>query len=262
MSLARSLAGVTVVLPAGGRGERMGGLTEGKRINKAALKAGRMSLIERTLSMYARAGVRRFAVLVFHRAASVRRVLGDGRRWDAKIAYAADPDRPVGKGGAIKLAIEKGAIPAGRPMIVHNPDDQIVRIDRSFPRLIWGRHESLRARHGTQATAVCVPETEYPYSSFRVRGGLASSAVMYPAVRMPTHTGITVFDGAAQALFDRLIDVRRKTDFETVVLPALARRGRLGIATIPAGAWIPVNDLKSYRRLLKEIKERVTGLKG
>ena len=246
------VASATVVLPAGGKGERMAAMAESRRVNKVALKAGKLTMIERTLGMYARAGVRRFVALVFHRAASVRRVLGDGRRWGVSIAYAVDPPRPVGKGGAIRIAIEKGVIPSGAPMIVHNPDDQIVAIDRRFPALIWAQHRAC-ARRGALATAVCVPSTEYPYSTFTTRNGMATSAVMYPSIRIPTHTGITIVDPRAQTAFRRLIDLKRKTDFESVVLPALARRGRLGIAMIPAGTWIPVNDQKSYKKLLAAI---------
>lgn len=247
------LAGVTVVLPAGGRGERLAALAETKRINKAALKVGKFSLIERTLAMYARAGVKRFIVLTGHNAASVRRTLGDGRRWKVAIAYAQDPPTPVGKGGAIRLALDHGVIPARAPFIVHNPDDQIVKVDGRFPNLIWNRHRAL-ARRGAVITAVCVPDTDYPYSSFTARAnGMASAAVMYPKVRMPTHIGVTVVSPQAIPAFHRLIDLKRKTDFESVVLPWLAKRRQLGLALIPSGSWIPVNDLKGYKQLLGAI---------
>jgi len=240
---------MTVVLPAGGKGERLAALAGSRRVNKVALKAGKRSLIARTLEMYARAGAKRFVVLIAHQAVSVRRTLGDGRRWGVSITYARDPAKPVGKGGAIRLAMERGAIPADVPMIVHNPDDQIVEMNRRFPTLIVARHLS-HVKRGALATAVCVPSTDYPFSAFTVRHGMATSAVMYPEVKMPTHIGVTVFDPKAQALFRKLIDLKKKTDFESVVLPYLARRHQLGLAMIPPHAWIPVNDLKGYRKLL------------
>lgn len=247
------LAEVTVVLPAGGRGERLAALTSARKINKVALKVGPFSLIERTLAMYARAGVQRFVVLTGHQAGSVRHTLGDGRRWRVTIDYAQDPRVPVGKGGAIRLALDAGVIPQGLPFIVHNPDDQIVRIDRRFPSLIWNRHRAL-ARRGAVITAVCVPDTDYPYSAFTVRAnGLASGAVMYPKVRMPTHIGVTVVSPEAMPAFHRLIDLKQKTDFESVVLPWLAKRRKLGLAIIPSGSWIPVNDLKGYKALLASL---------
>lgn len=203
--------------------------------------------------MYAAAGVKRFAVLVGHRAGSVRSALGDGRARGLSIRYAVDPPKPVGKGGAIRLALESDVIPAGAPFIVHNPDDQIVRIHRRFPALIWNRHRAL-ARRGAIATAVCVPSTAYPYSAFTAgRGGLARGAVMYPEVRMPTHIGVTVFSAEAAAAFRRLIPLDRKTDFESVVLPRLAPKRKLGLAFIPSDAWIPVNDLKGWKALLKAV---------
>ncbi len=248
--LSSALAGVTVVLPAGGRGERLAALSEARRINKAALKVGKFSLIERTLAMYARAGVRRFVVLTGHNPGSVRLTLGDGRRWRVAIRYVQDPPAPVGKGGAIRLALDHGAIPADRPFIVHNPDDQVVKVDRRFPALIWRRHRAL-ARRGAVVTAVCVPDTDYPYSAFTARAdGMASAAVMYPKVTLPTHIGVTVVSPEAIPAFHRLIDLGRKTDFESVVLPWLAKRRQLGLALIPSGSWIPVNDLKGYKALL------------
>jgi len=249
-SLTTSVTGVTVVLPAGGRGERLAALTGARKVNKVALKVGAFSLIERTLSMYARAGAKRFVVLTGHQAGSVRHTLGDGRRWRVSIDYAQDPKVPVGKGGAIRLALDAGVIPPTAPFIVHNPDDQIVRIDRRFPGLILNRHRAL-ARRGAVITAVCVPDTDYPYSAFTARAnGMASGAVMYPKVRMPTHIGVTVVSPQAIPAFHRLIDLSRKTDFESLVLPLLARRRQLGLAMIPSGTWIPVNDLKGYKALL------------
>jgi NDP-sugar pyrophosphorylase family protein len=247
------MAGVTVVLPAGGRGERLAALAAKANVNKVALKAGKFTLIERTLAMYARAGVKRFVVLTGHQALSVRSTLGDGRRWRVSITYAQDPPVPVGKGGAIRLALDRGVIPAEAPFIVHNPDDQVVRIDRRFPALVWNRHRAL-ARRGAIVTAVCVPDTDYPYSAFTARAnGMASAAVMYPKVSLPTHIGVTVVDPAAIPVFHRLIDLDRKTDFESVVLPWLAKRSQLGLAMLPSGSWIPVNDLKGYKALLAAI---------
>jgi len=243
------LARTTVILPAGGKGERLASLTGNRQLNKVAVRVGRLSLIERTLRIWARAGVRRFVVLVYHRESSVRDILGEGRRFGVRVSYSSDPGRPVGRGGAIRLAIERKLVPLDGPIIVHNPDDQIVRIERRFARTVMSQH--LRAvRRGALATAVCVPWTEYAYTSFEIRGGMARSARMYPRVPFPAHIGLTVFEPGVIRLFRKLIDLRGKTDFERVIFPELARRGRLGIAMIPAKTWIPVNDLKGYRKLL------------
>jgi NDP-sugar pyrophosphorylase family protein len=251
----RELEGVVLVLPAGGRGERMAAVTQTRNVNKAALKIGKLSIIGRTLEMYARAGVTRVVALVFHNAGSVVSALKDAGRLGVEVSYSRDPAKPVGKGGAIRIALERGIIPEDAPLIVHNPDDQIVGIERRFPRLIFARHRAV-IRGGGLATAVCVPETDYQYSAFTARKGMARSAVMYPKVRMPTHTGITLFAPGAVRIFRKLIAPGRKVDFESVILPYLARRGRLGLAMIPTRAWIPVNDLKGYNKLLSAIKSR------
>jgi NDP-sugar pyrophosphorylase family protein len=245
-------ARTVVVLPAGGRGERLAEAAEARGINKAVIKAGRETLIERTIQLYTRAGIRRFVVLVFHRAASIRRVLGDGRKLGISVAYSMDPARAVGKGGAILHALKRGVLAAGSRFIVHNPDDQIVGIDRTFARSILAAHASA-VRRGAWGTAVGVPSTEYPYTSLTVRGGMAVSARMYPEVPVPAHIGVTILEPAALACFRRLIRTGKKVDFESIVLPWLARRGKLGYAEIPPRARIPVNDMKSYKKLVKAI---------
>ncbi|MEK7474725.1 MAG: sugar phosphate nucleotidyltransferase [Candidatus Coatesbacteria bacterium] len=245
----------TVILPAGGKGERLAGLAGARHRSKVAIRAGRMSLIERTVRLWARAGVKRFVVLVFTHPGSVRAILGDGRRLGVSVRYSADPGRPVGRGGAILLAVERGLVPPGDTVVVHNPDDQIVGLDRDFASSILRRHRAA-ARRGALATAVCVPWTEYAYSSFAIRRGFARTAGMYPKVRLPAHVGLTVFEPAAIPLFRKLISLEKKTDFEKVVFPYLARRRRLGITMIPTKAWIPVNDLRGYHKLLATLGGR------
>lgn len=250
-----NLRDCVLILPAGGKGERMAALAESRGVNKAAVKVGGLSMIGRTMQMYGRAGLKRVVALVFHKADSVARALAGAKRLGIQVTYSHDPEKPVGKGGAIRLAFERGLIPEDAPLIVHNPDDQIVGIERRFPALIFNRHRAL-ARRGALASAVCVPYTDYQYSGFTARNGKAVSAVMYPKVRMPTHTGVTVFSPGAVRIFRKLIAAGRKVDFESVVLPYLARRGRLGLAMVPASSWIPVNDLKNYQKLLIALKLR------
>jgi len=247
-----AMARTTVILPAGGMGERLASFTEARKLNKVAVKAGKYSLIERTVRLYTRAGVKRFVVLVYHRPASIRAVLGDGRRLGVSVRYSADPGRPVGRGGAILLAIRRGLVRSDGPVVVHNPDDQILGMDQVFARTILRRHRAA-VRKGALATAICVPWTPYAYSSFDVRRGFARSAITYPKVRLPAHIGLTVFEPAAVPLFRKLIDLSKKVDFESVVFPHLARRRRLAVAMIPPKAWCPVNDMKGYRKLLAAV---------
>ena len=245
---------ITVMLPSGGRGERLAELAEARGINKTVIRVRGLTLIERTIGLYTRIGIRNFVVLTCHRAESIRKVLGDGRKLGINVAYSADPGRAAGKGGAILHALKRGVLSADSRCIVHNPDDQIVGLDGTFARNILSAHVSA-VRRGAWGTAVCVPSTEYPYTSLTVRGGMAVAARMYPDVPIPTHVGVTVMESAALASFRRLIKPGKKIDFESIVLPWLARRRRLGYAEIPAGSWIPVNDMKSYRKLLSALKK-------
>ncbi len=245
----------TVILPAGGKGERLADLAEAHGLNKCALKVGNLTMIERTIRLYTRIGIKRFVVLVFHRAESIKRILGDGRKLGISVTYSMDPARPIGKGGAILLAVQRGIVPTDTPLIVHNPDDQIVGIENVFARRVFSAHRKA-CRKGALGTAVCVPWTRYAYSSFTVRNGMATSACMYPKAMLPAHTGITILEPQALAAFRKLIDPSKKIDFESVVFPHLARKRQLGYAEVPTDTWIPVNDFKSYNTLVARLKKQ------
>jgi len=249
-----------VALPVGGLGSRMKSVVEDAGVHKSALQlATGDTMLELTLAMYREAGFGRFLALVSHQAQSVMDVLGDGSRYGVSIAYSADPGGPVGRGGAIRNALENGSIPEGYSLVVHNPDDVILHYPGSFPQDLVATHLAGVAQ-GRVATAVLAEGIPATYTGMRTRAGVVQEIMAYPPIPVPAHVGITVFSPDAYPLFQRLFDLTKKTDFEPVLFPELVAREQLYSVCIPARCWVQVNDPKSLATLnaaLMELAGRV-----
>ena len=238
-----------VVLPAGGEGTRIRSLTEEKGINKVLLEIGGGSLIERTINLYHNVGIDKFVLLVYYKAESLRERLGDGSSLNVSISYSADPGRPVGRGGAILNAYHNGTLGLDKTLIIHNPDDVIINYPGSFPRDMIRAHLQGR-QQGSIGTVVVVNGTSYTYSGLKISEGLVTEIAMYPYVPIPTHTGLTVLGSETREYFESLIDLKKKMDFESIILPKLASERKLNAFSIPNESWIPVNDLKGVKTLM------------
>jgi NDP-sugar pyrophosphorylase family protein len=248
-------ADCVVALPVGGEGSRLRSVTDALGIQKNALRLPNgETLIERTIRMYRDAGFREFVALVFHRSGSIVDLLGDGSRLGVRVVYSQDPENPVGRGGAIRNALENGAIPRTKSLIVHNPDDVIARYAGSFPKDVVAAHRA-GTKAGALATAVVVEGARVAYTGMSLNGGMVDEVVAYPFVPIPAHIGVTLFSPEVYGLFESLFDLTKKTDFEGVLFPLLARDGRLYSAMIPTEAWFQVNDPKSLDTLMDVARE-------
>ena len=243
----------TVALTAGGEGARLRALAEAQGVNKASLLLpDGDTMVQRTIRMYRDAGFLHFLALVFHEADSVTDLLGDGAELGVSVTYSHDPGKPVGKGGAVRNALDNGSIPRSRSLIVHNPDDQIVDYPGSFPGDIVRGHLAGLGK-GMLATAVVVEETPYAYTGMKVRDSVIEEIEMYPHIPVPTHIGVTLFSPEMYGYFERLFDLTGKADFESVLFPVLSAKRRLYATQIPSSCWIPVNDPKSMRQLIERL---------
>ncbi len=88
---------------AAGRGERMRPLTD--TTPKPLLRIGTKMLIEHHLEKLAAAGVREVVINTSHLAEQFPRALGDGSRWNLRIAYSNEGPQPLETGGGIKHAL-------------------------------------------------------------------------------------------------------------------------------------------------------------
>ena len=243
---------ITVALMAGGESSRFQSVPGSEMANKNAFKLPNGdSMVEMCIRMYRDAGIKNFTALVYHKAETIVDLLGDGTQLGINITYSYDPEQPVGKGGAILNAIKNGSIPKDHTVIVHNPDDVILN-SQSFAQDIISKHVE-GVKTGALATVVTVEETPYAFTGMEIQNNFVTDIEMYPMIPVPTHVGVTILDPKVFSYFDELFDLTKKSDFEQILFPILSKEKKLYSVSIPHENWIAVNDLKAYKKLIKEL---------
>jgi NDP-sugar pyrophosphorylase family protein len=244
-----------VALMAGGESSRYAAVLNGKKIQKNAheLPNGD-TMIEMAIRTYRDVGVKKFVALVFHNAHTVEDRLGDGSKLGVEITYSHDPVQPVGKGGAVRNAIENGSIPLDHNLIVVNPDDVVLNFPGNFARYIGEAHLEGENK-GMLATAVLAPGQPYASTGMMVVNNKVVDTQMYPLIPVPAHIGVTIFSPKILPRFLQLFSFKEKNDFEQVLFPILAKENKLWSVGLTEGTWIAVNDLKSYNSLTKMLQK-------
>ncbi|MBD3365828.1 NTP transferase domain-containing protein [candidate division WWE3 bacterium] len=244
-----------VALMAGGQGTRFREVLESKEVNKNAHKLPNgETMIERTIKMYAKAGIKNFIALVYHSSNSIIEKLGNGEKLGVEITYSHDPDRPVGKGGAVLNALQNGSIDPTKNLIVHNPDDVIVNFEQDFVKHIISGHIQ-NVQQGAEASIVVVEETPYPFTGMKIKENKVEEVEMYPLIPIPTHIGVTIFSPEVFKYFPKLFDLTKKSDFEKVLFPILSKEKKLYAVSIPGDSWIAVNNLKTYKKFVEYLQK-------
>ncbi|HSX34366.1 MAG TPA: NDP-sugar synthase [Candidatus Saccharimonadales bacterium] len=245
-----------VAMMAGGESSRFSAVLDGKAIHKNALELPNGdTMIEMAIRMYRDAGIKKFVALVYHNAHTIEDLLGDGSKLGVEIKYSHDPEHPVGKGGAVRNALENGSIPEDHYLIVSNPDDVVLDFP-DFARYIGQAHLEGEAK-GMVATPVLARGQAYASTGMMVVDNAVVDTQMYPLIPVPAHVGITVFSPGVYPRFRELFSLEERTDFEQVLFPLLAKEGKLWSAGMLRGTWIAVNDPKTYKQLLKALGETV-----
>lgn len=244
---------ITVLLMAGGEGSRFSPITQNAEVNKNSfVLPNNDTMIEMCIRLYKEAGIKNFVALLYHKAESIESILGDGSKLGINLSYSYDPGKPVGKGGAVKHAIEQGLIPNNHYFVVHNPDDVILDYEGNFPKHIISAHIQ-GENNKALCTVVVVEEVEHQFSAMKVVNNFVEEVDMYPIIPLPTHIGVTVFSPKAKKYFIEQFSYNKKEDFEKKLFPILAKEKRLYCAKIPLDCWIPVNNPKNYKDLLKRL---------
>lgn len=244
-----------VALMAGGESSRYAAVLNGKKVNKNAheLPNGD-TMIEMAIRMYRDAGIKKFVALVYHQAHTIEDRLGDGASMGVEILYSHDPEKPVGKGGAVRNALDNKSIPVDCNLIVANPDDVILDFPGSFVHYIGASHLE-GEKKGMLATAVMAPGHAYSYTGMMVVDNQVVDTEMYPFIPVPAHVGITIFSPKIFPRFRELFSLAEKNDFEQVLFPVLADEKKLWAVGLTKGTWIAVNDLKAYKQLADRLSE-------
>ena len=245
-----------VALMAGGESSRYAAVLGGEKVQKNAheLPSGD-TMIEMSVRAYREAGIKKFVALVYHDASTVEDRLGDGSKLGVEIKYSQDPEPQAGKGGAIRNALDNGAIPSDCNLIVANPDDVIIGFPGSYVRYIGEAHLDGQSK-GMLATAVLASGQPYTSTGMMVVENKVTDSQMYPIIPVPAHVGISIFSPQILPRFLELFDLSKKNEFEQVLFPILASEGKLWAAGLSQGTWIAVNDLKTYKQLVKLLSEK------
>jgi NDP-sugar pyrophosphorylase family protein len=243
----------TVALMAGGESSRFKPVVGDLAVHKNAFKLPNGdTMIEMAIRMYKEAGINKFVALVYHESDSLVDLLGDGSALGVSIKYSFDPEKPVGKGGAVRNAFDNGSIDKSNYVIVHNPDDVIIDYDGSFPRDICATFIE-GEKQGMLAEVVVVEETPAAYTGMGISDSVVQNIEMYPVIPIPAHVGVTILSPKVYPLFTELFDYEKKSDFEKVLFPILAGKKQLYAMSIPANCWVAVNNPKSYNELLSRL---------
>lgn len=235
------------LIPCGGESKRMAD-DSGRHKSTLTLPDGK-SILEWTISSYVKWGLKRFVLLVGINAHSIYETVDSLDADNFSIVFSKDPAEGVGRGGAVKHAIESGAVARIDNMLVHNSDDILVNYPGNFLKDVCKTHIQTEALGGL-ATAVIANETKLPYSCMYIKSGRVISMADAPNVPIPTHVGITVFSSAVQQTFLDMFSYDKKQDFEKVIFPHLAALERLYTHKIAKRYWYPVNNPKEYARLM------------
>lgn len=94
-----------VALLAGGRGTRLGAMTESAP--KSLVEAGGEPFIAHQLRLLRSRGVEKVVVCLGHLGESVRTAAGSGSAFGLRLEYSFDGRRPLGTAGAVKKALRR-----------------------------------------------------------------------------------------------------------------------------------------------------------
>jgi NDP-sugar pyrophosphorylase family protein len=175
-------APATVVVMAGGRGERLRPLTD--HLPKPLLAVGRTTILERLLERLFESGFTDVWLAVNYMADKIETTIGDGSQWGLRVRYLRE-DEPLHTAGALSLLPER---PSG-PIVVLNAD-QVTQL--SFARMV-----DFHVAEGAAVTVgVFFHEEEVKYGVVELDGNAVTGIREKPTLRWPCNAGFYVIDPA------------------------------------------------------------------
>ncbi len=237
-----------VIVIAGGMGERLRHRTNDE-LPKALLSLNGKPIIDYCIELYSKNGFKNFVFLLGHGGDKLKDYVGDGKKFGINVKYSLEKEK-LGKAGALKFALDNGAIDPKKPGIITYPDDMI--LDKDFPKQIMRRH-ILGKEKGCLATVVRVNKTQYRYGVVDTDDeGFVISFEEKPFILRPANVAIYVLEPEVFSIINKSVNLANKPiDFEDTVVPELVRRRVLFSFTMPYESWIPINEEKEFRQAEK-----------
>lgn len=181
----------TAVIMAGGRGRRLGSLTE--TLPKPMLPVAGRPILERLVLHLVGSGIRSVAISVNYRSEQIEDHFGDGSAFGCRIKYLREElDRPLGTGGS--LALLDSAEHGDHPLLVMNGD---LITEVAINALL----ESHVAVGAVATVAVRQYQHDVPFGVLEEKDGRLVRLVEKPTVTWPINAGIYVIE---PRLLDRI----------------------------------------------------------
>ncbi|OYT42708.1 MAG: hypothetical protein B6U78_00275 [Candidatus Aenigmarchaeota archaeon ex4484_224] len=242
-----------VIVFAGGAGKRMGR----SDIPKPLVKVGGKTLLDYCVERLKENGFYNFVFLIGHLHEKILKYTNNFEKYGINAKYSIDPEGiKVGKGKALKYALENGIVDKKKRALIVYPDDFF--LDKSlFIRVLLHHIEGKRI-FDIEATVVLTTGTEYPFGVAELNeSGIVRKFEEKPFITKYTNTGLSIIEPEVFDLVDKLIDMNAENavELEKVIWPEIARRGKMYSMIIPHGIWYPVNTQKELERLEKILRE-------
>lgn len=251
--LEKEIKNTQVIILAGGSGKRMGKVD----IPKPLLKISKdKTLLDNELEYYANWGFEDFVLLIGYKSEMILEHLEKNKEFiknlGISIKISVDPTtKNWGKGKAIKYALESGVINEKKRSIISYPDD--LKLDKTLPIKLLIHHLSGKENLGIWMTLVLVNAVEFPYGVAKLDSrGIIMDFIEKPIMDTYTNIGTYMSEPEVFEIVRDAVDLEasKSVEFESVVLPILAKKEKLFSVIIPMGSWLPVNDIKSYEKAL------------
>ncbi|ABL79121.1 nucleotidyltransferase family protein [Thermofilum pendens] len=239
--VAREASETQVVVMAGGEGRRMGLVP----VPKPLLELNGKPLLEHCIEYYARCGFKDFTVLTRQEPVA-EKAREAGKKLGVNVKVSMDPPLPkVGKGKALKHALQTGAVDPERRALVVFPDD--LYLDDTLPLRFLASHVEAARRMGAWASVAVTLGLALPYGVVEIDAeGMAVSFKEKPVLPIHASIGLYAFEPQALKLLLEVVDMDSPSavEFESTLLPLLAEQRRLHAYPVPHHAWLPLNTLK------------------
>ena len=242
-----------VILICGGLGTRL--KHRAGNIPKALLEINGTTLLDYTIGLYKSNGFDDFVLLVGHLGEEIEKYVGNGNKHGINVKYSIEEEL-LGKGGALKYALQNDRIDRKRPSIIAYPDDII--INKEFPKQLVRRH-LIGKEKGCAATVVRVNKTQNRYGVvYTDDEGFVIDFEEKPYIAIPSNVAIYVLEPSVYNIIDKVVNLEKiPVDFEKSIVPELVRERLLYTFTIPFESWIPVNEEKEFQQAEKMMKDQL-----